>query len=85
MRTNKLRVTYNVPMVVADMAEKGWLPTHLAAAAGLSDMTIGRFLSGEVQTAPTAKKIAGALRRSIRRYIVTAEGQTAHPQEGSAA
>jgi hypothetical protein len=65
-------VIYNVPLILEDMATKGWLKVHLADRAGLSQMTIGRFLDGEFQTAPTAKAIAGALGRSVRRYIVSA-------------
>lgn len=65
--------SYNVALILEDMAVKGWLPTHLAKAACVSDMTVSRFLSGEVQTAPTAKKIARALGRSVRRYLVAAK------------
>jgi plasmid maintenance system antidote protein VapI len=63
--------------MLVDMAEKGWLATHLAKTAGVSDMTVSRFLSGEVQTAPTAKKLAKALGRSIRRYLVLPEALSA--------
>ena len=72
-----LRPSYNVALILEDMAAKGWLATHLAEAADLSDMTIGRFLSGHTQTAPTAKKIASALGRSVRRYLLSAEGAVA--------
>lgn len=71
----KFKVTYDVAQMVADMALKGWLPTHLAREAGVSDMTVSRFLSGEVQTAPTAKKLAEALGRSVRRYIITGSSE----------
>lgn len=64
------KVAYDVGLIRVDMAVKGWLPTHLAAAAEVSDMTVSRFLSGEIQTAPTAKKLAKALGRSVVRYIV---------------
>lgn len=64
------RVRYNVALIQEDMAVKGWLPVHLATGSGLSQMTIGRFLSGETQTAPSAKKIADALGQPVRRYIV---------------
>lgn len=64
------RSSYNVELIRDDMTLKGWLPTDLAREAKVSDMTISRFLSGETQTAPTAKKIAGALGRSVRRYYI---------------
>lgn len=65
--------TYNVALILEDMAAKGWLPAHLARKARVADMTVYRFLSGESQTAPTAKKIADALGRSVRRYLISAE------------
>lgn len=71
MTTSKPKaLRYNVALIYDDMALKGWLPTDLARKAGLSDMTISRFLGGDTQTPPTAKKIAEALGRSIRRYYV---------------
>jgi len=71
------RPSYNVPLIVADMSAKGWLPTDLAAAAELSDMTISRFLNGQRQTPRTAKKIARALRKSLTRYLVSAAREVA--------
>lgn len=65
--------SYNVDLIRDDMALKGWLPTDLAKQADVSDMTISRFLNGEVQTPPTAKKIADALGRPVKRYYVPRE------------
>lgn len=70
MVDSKKALAYNVDLIQDDMALKGWKPTHLAKASGLSDMTIGRFLSGEVQTATSATKIAKALGRSVKRYYI---------------
>lgn len=70
MATNRKHAPYNVELVIDDMALKGWRPTDLARETSLSDMTIGRFLKGQVQTAPTAKKIAKALGRGVRRYYI---------------
>lgn len=65
------------------MALRGWLPIHLARRAGVADMTVYRFLSGEFQTAPTAKKIARALgRKTPRRYLIPAGQPVAVAQEG---
>lgn len=66
----KRTARYNVALVLDDMAEKGWLPTDLARMTELSDMTIGRFIKAEVQTPRTAKKIAEALGRTVRRYYI---------------
>lgn len=77
MGTQRIQIRYDVDRMVADMAERGWLATHLAKAAEVSDMTVSRFLSGEIQTAPTAKKLAKALGRSIRRYLVLPEALSA--------
>ncbi len=70
-------VRYNVALLKEDMAHRGWLPTHLARAAGVSAMTVSRFLSGDVQTAPTAKKLAEALGKRVSRYIFPTEVEKA--------
>lgn len=69
--------SYDVALMRDDMALKGWLPTNLARRARVSEMTVSRFLRGERQTAPTAKKLATALGYTIRRYYIPsrAKGQ----------
>lgn len=62
-------VTYDTLLIEQDMADRGWLKTDLARAAGVSDMTIGRFLRGRQHNARTASKIAAAFGRPLRRYI----------------
>jgi transcriptional regulator with XRE-family HTH domain len=64
---------YDVALFKADMTEKGWLPVDLARKARVSHMTVSRFFSGERQTARTAKKLAGALGHSLRRYLPARE------------
>jgi hypothetical protein len=59
--------------MVADMALKGWLPTDLARAANVSDMTVGRFLKEETQTERAAEKLSRALGYSPRRYLLCVE------------
>lgn len=80
MKNRVPRPSYNIALILEDMAVKGWRPTDLARhtkvrrgrkCEPLSDMTIARFLKGEHQTAPVAVAIARALRRSVRRYLVT--------------
>ncbi|MCE5247935.1 helix-turn-helix domain-containing protein [bacterium] len=53
-----------------DMALKGWNKSTFAQRAGVADMTVIRFLSGERQTAQTAKVLADALGYSVRRYLL---------------
>lgn len=60
---------YDVARLAADMAMKGWNNSALAAKARVSSMTVGRFLSGEVQTAKTAAKLAKALGHEVSRYL----------------
>jgi transcriptional regulator with XRE-family HTH domain len=62
---------FNADKMQEDMALRGWLKTDLAARAGVSDMTVARFLRGDHRTSRTAKKLAKALGYSIRRYLVT--------------
>jgi transcriptional regulator with XRE-family HTH domain len=64
-------VRYNVALIVQDMTERGWLPTDLAKKARVSDMRVSRFLKGEFQTARTAKALARALGRPLRRYLIS--------------
>jgi transcriptional regulator with XRE-family HTH domain len=66
---------FDAALMADDIALKGWLPIELARRAGVADMTVYRFLSGERQTAPTAKKLAKALGHSVRRYLISARGR----------
>ena len=68
---------FDVAKLRDDMSERGWLPTDLAREAGVSDMTVSRFLSGERANPRTAEKLARALGRGIRRYLIRAEGAAA--------
>lgn len=61
---------YDVALMQRDMAERGWQASDVAASADCAVSTVTRFLNGEFQTPRTAKKIAGALRRSVKRYMV---------------
>lgn len=70
MTTQRPKAHYDVEKMVEDMALKGWLPTDLARAADVSDMTVSRFLKAETQTERTAEKLARALGYSPRRYFV---------------
>jgi transcriptional regulator with XRE-family HTH domain len=70
--TSNARPSYDVALIIEDMSLKGWLASHLAHRARVSEITISRFLRGEVQTAPTAKKIAIALGHTVRRYLISA-------------
>lgn len=65
------RTVYDVNKLAEDMTLKGWLPVDLAKRARVSEMTVSRFLSGRVQTARTAAKLAKALGYSVRRYLVS--------------
>lgn len=62
-------LTYDVRLMQVDMARKGWLRPDLAREAGVSAVTVGRFLKAESQTARTAKKLSFALGFPIDRYI----------------
>ncbi len=63
--------TYNVQLMFEDMAVKGWNKNVFSQRAGVADMTVIRFLRGERQTAPTAKKLADALGYSVTRYLIS--------------
>lgn len=71
MQTLTPIVRYDVQRMAEDMAAKGWTKLDLSKRARVADMTVIRFLRGESQTAPVAKKIAKALGRSVRHYLLT--------------
>lgn len=64
------RPSYDVARVTDDMAAKGWIAKDLAEEAGVSEMTVSRFLRDIRQSPRTAKKLAGALGYSVRRYLL---------------
>jgi len=64
-------VQFDSQRMAEDMALKGWTKLELAKRARVADMTVIRFLRGERQTAPTAKKLARALGYSVRRYLIS--------------
>lgn len=65
---------YDLDKLKGDLRERGWLPTDLAKAAGLSDMTVSRFLSGARQNPRTALRLAEALgHKTTRRYLLSSE------------
>ena len=66
-RTPKPR--YDGELMVSDAGKLGWNIPALARAAGLSYKTTARFVSGQVQTAPVAAKLATALGKTLRRYF----------------
>lgn len=63
--------SYNIRLMVQDMAAKGFIQKDLAEHARVSAMVVSRFLSGERQNARAAKKIANALGYSVRRYLIS--------------
>lgn len=70
-RTTAAPIEFDAQRMAEDMALKGWTKLDLANAAGVADMTVIRFLRGDSQTAPTAKKLARALGYSVRRYLIS--------------
>jgi transcriptional regulator with XRE-family HTH domain len=68
------RARFDTRLVVTDMTVRGWNNQDLARAARVSDMTITRFLRGEVQTAKTNAAIARALGFRPKRYLIDVVG-----------
>ena len=67
---------FNGALMSDDLALRGWKPIELARRARVADMTVYRFLRGERQTAPIAKKLAKALGHTdARRYLIRASGR----------
>lgn len=62
--------TYRGALMADDMALGGLMKSHLAQAAGVSGRTVADFLSGKVQTAKVARRLAEALGRPVSRYYV---------------
>lgn len=70
-RTKRLR--YDVDRFHADMALRGWNARQLSRVAGVNVGTTSLFLSGKIQTATTAQKLAHALGYTPKRYFVGVE------------
>lgn len=68
---------FDADLMAKDIALRGWLPIDLARKADVADMTVYRFLRGERQTARIAKKLAGALGYSVRRYFISSRVKVA--------
>jgi transcriptional regulator with XRE-family HTH domain len=66
-------VRFDVERILYDMADRGWIARDLARVSGVSDMTVSRFLRGDIQTARTAAKLARALGYSPRRYVLRSD------------
>jgi transcriptional regulator with XRE-family HTH domain len=73
MATNRRKqVAYDTVRMRADMARRGWEDKDLAFHAGVSKMTVSRFLRRERQTVKTAARLSEALRRSPAYYLLLA-------------
>ena len=61
---------YDVDLIRADAAARGWVATDLARAAKLSDQTVSQFFQKKNRSARTLAKLANALGRKPSRYIL---------------
>ena len=68
-------IRFNGQLMAEDMAAAGWTKLELARRAKVADFTVTRFLRGEQQSAPTAKKLAKALGQSVERYLIRLSGE----------
>jgi transcriptional regulator with XRE-family HTH domain len=68
---------FDTARMVDDMALRGWLPRDLARQAGVSDVTVSRFLRGSQQNAKNCKQLADALGYSVRRYLISSRERVA--------
>ena len=64
------RPVYDASLMVRDMAARGWHQGDLAKRTGLSSSTITRFLQGRIQMPRAAAKMAKALDRPLKRYVL---------------
>lgn len=69
----KPKPRWNVELMAADMALRGWNTYDVARRAGKAHKTIHRFLTGDVQTTKTAAAIAKVFGFSTRRYFLGVE------------
>ena len=63
-------VTWDVQRLVEDVCEQGLSTVALARKAGLSYMTVNRFLKGRTRTPRTVSKLAKALGYTSKRYLI---------------
>lgn len=62
--------TFDFAKLRDDLAERGWLAADLARAARVSEMTVSRVLAGKRHNPRTIEKLAKALGRTLRRYLI---------------
>lgn len=61
---------FNGPLMAHDAQARGWDQTTFAAKAEVNPMRVSRFLRGVQQSPKTAKLLADALGKPLRRYQV---------------
>ena len=69
----KTKPLFDVVKLSQDLADRGWLPTDLARVAEVSDMTVTRVLRGQRHNPRTWAKLAAALGKTTRRYVIREE------------
>lgn len=70
MANTQPRFEFDGVRMAEDMLLKGWLAPELARRAGVSDMTVYRFLSGQAQTSKMAIRLSKALGQKVSRYLI---------------
>lgn len=64
------QAAYDTDRISVDMARLGWQAKDLAEHAGVSKMTVSRFLRREIQTIKTGKRLSVALGKSPAYYLL---------------
>lgn len=64
------KVRFDVDRLKLDMAARGWVARDLARRARLSDVTMHRVLNGQRHNPRTWARLAKALGKETRRYVV---------------
>lgn len=79
MATNPMpRLQFDGRKLYEDAVAKSLDIAGLVERSGRSQRTVYRFITGELQTAETAKALAKAVGYSVSRYLIrTSEGATA--------
>jgi transcriptional regulator with XRE-family HTH domain len=67
-----MAIRFDFRLMETDAAERGWDRSTLADKAKVSRQTVSKLFIGSPRPSPRiVKKLAGALGRPVKRYIVT--------------
>jgi hypothetical protein len=67
-------IQYNRQLMAEDAAARGWTNLEWSRRAGVSDMSVTRFLRGDSVTPKMVARLAKPLNQKVERYLLRTTG-----------